>query len=158
MKTFTFLLVAAMALMVLPSLAQEEPADKPAVESSSTTTKVDHELSADEAIDKAKDATNKAIDTAKDAIIEAIEKAKEHTSSAIDSGKEATEDAIDKASEATNILDKAAEATREILEKVKQATSAILEKAKEVTEQKSEADEPTDTPPAPDPNAPKSSD
>jgi Skp family chaperone for outer membrane proteins len=158
MKTFTFLLVAAMALMVLPSLAQEEPADKPAVESSSTTNKVDHELSADEAIDKAKDATNKAIDTAKDAIIEAIEKAKEHTSSAIDSGKEATEDAIDKASEATSILDKAAEATREILEKVKQATSAILEKAKEVTEQKSEADEPTDTPPAPGPNAPKSSD
>jgi hypothetical protein len=65
---------------------------------------------------------------------------------------------MDKASKATTILDKAAEATREILEKVKQATSAILEKAKEVTEQKTEADEPTDTPPAPDPNAPKSSD
>jgi len=157
MKTFTFLLVAAMAFLPMPSLAQEEPADKPAAESSSTTNKVDHELSADEAIDKAKDATNKAIETAKDAIIEAIEKAKEHTSSAIETGKEATEDAIDKASKATTILDKAAEATREILEKVKQATSAILEKAKEVTEQKSEADEPTDTPPAPDPNAPKSS-
>jgi len=149
MKTISILVVAAMALLALPSLAQEEPDEKPAVESPDTTNKHADEHSADEAIDKAKDATNKAIETAKNAIIKAIEKAKKHSSSAIETGKEATEDALGKASKTTEILDKVAEATREILDKVKQATSEILEKAKEVTEQKSEADEPPDAPPAP---------
>jgi len=97
MKTIIILIVAAMAFLVLPSLAQEEPADKPAVEAPDTTNKQDDEQ-----------APTETFEAAKDAIIKAIEK--------------------------------------------------VFDEEGEVTEQEAEAENPTDAPPVPDPNAPKSSD
>ncbi len=62
MKTIIILVTAAMAVLVLPSLAQDEPADKPAVEAPDTTKKQDDEQSPAEAFEEAKDAIIKAIE------------------------------------------------------------------------------------------------
>lgn len=62
MKTIITLVAVAMAFLVLPSLAEDEPADKPAVEAPDTPKKQDDQQSEDEAFEEVKDAIIKAIE------------------------------------------------------------------------------------------------
>jgi methyl-accepting chemotaxis protein len=150
-------LVAAGTSLV-PTLAQEEDAAKPAIEGSGKPTGQVADQSVSEAIENAKEATNEAIDAAKQTISEAIDQAKHKATSALATKKEATAKAMEKAGEATRVLDQAAEAARDVLDKAKQATEELLEKAKEAVQRGSESDQSSGSTPAPAPPASSSGD